>query len=545
MPLGKIVVLDKLGSSVHTSSDVAAYGLGGRFLGGMPMLLPYCKPMISRQDQQIFDALVPFDHWTRRADKHIDFLALRKPLEPLFSDEGRPAIEPILFLKISLIMFHDNLSDGQVFARVKTDLAYRRFLRLGRDDHLPDISSLGRFRARLGTEGHKELFHALLTQARSQGLVKDRLRIKDATHVLADIAIPAGLTLVARARNKLLLAAEVFDKERVAGERVRMETIRESIDGCGNDARLTARVEHLRDILAWVEELVEPAGAKENVAWAALLHAAEVAHKVLGGHDHPTAPGKIRSTVDPDARRGRHGEYYDGYMLDVMIDADSELFTAINVLPADGNESADALVLMEQEQSAHGNDIEKLSIDGAGYDGPVIRDLQSEEGPNVEVFVPPKEQSNGGKFTAEEFELSEDRSHATCPAGEPSQYKQRDKGRHTTSYRFPKQTCHACPLMNQCIDPKQKFGRSVRKNDYQPEYDMVRTRAQTEEYADVKREHPKVERRLGELINRHGGRRARYRGTARVLIQQILGALTANMKRMIRLLDAAGPLSYC
>jgi len=74
---------------------------------------------------------------------------------------------------------------------------------------------------------------------------------------------------------------------------------------------------------------------------------------------------------------------------------------------------------------------------------------------------------------------------------------------------------------------------------------MVRTRAQTEEYADVKREHPKVERRLGELINRHGGRRARYRGTARVFIQQILGALTANMKRMIRLLDAAGPLSYC
>jgi transposase len=509
------------------------------------MLLPYSEPIISTEDRRIFDALVPFDHWTRRADKHVDFPALRKTLEPLFSDEGRPAIEPILFLKITLIMYHDNLSDGQVFARTKTDLAYRRFLGLGRNDHLPDVSSLGRFRARLGADGHKELFHALLGQARSHGLVKDRLRIKDATHVLADIAIPAGLQLVAQARNKLIVAAEPFDSERVVGERVQVETIRTSSDGCGNDARLAARVEHLRDILAWVDELAEPAGANENAAWKALRQAADVARKVLGGHDTPTAPGKIRSTVDPDARRGRHGEFYDGYMVDVMIDADSELFTAINVMPADGNESADALVLMDQEQSAHGNEIENLSIDGAGYDGPVIRELESEDGPNVKVFVPPKEHTNGGKFLGAEFELSEDRSHATCPAGEQSQYKQRKKGQHTTYFRFNTETCHGCALKNGCIDPQQKFGRSVGSNDFQPEYDMVRQRAMTDEYADVKRDHPKVERRLGELINRHGGRRARYRGTGRVFVQQILGAMTANMKRMIRLLDADGPLACC
>jgi hypothetical protein len=54
------------------------------------------------------------------------------------------------------------------------------------------------------------VFHQLLSQARGHGLVKDRLRIKDATHVLADIAIPAGLQLIAQARNKLLTAAERF-----------------------------------------------------------------------------------------------------------------------------------------------------------------------------------------------------------------------------------------------------------------------------------------------------------------------------------------------
>jgi transposase len=506
---------------------------------GMPMLLPYCEPELSREDCKLFDTLVPFDHWTRRADKYIDFLELRKTLEPLFSrSKGRPAIEPVLFVKIELIMFHDNLSDGQVFARAKTDLAYRRFLGLGRNDYLPDVSTLGRFRARLNAGGHKELFHAVLSQARTYGLVKDRLRLKDATHVLADIAIPAGLQLVAQARNKLLTAAEPFDAELVVGERVRIDAIRQSTDGSGNEARLVARVEHLRDILAWVEELPVPAGNDENPTWQALLAAAEVACKVLSGHDTPDAPGKIRSTVDSDARRGKHGEYYDGYMVDVLIDADSELFTAINVMPANGNESADALVLVEQEQSAHGNEIEQLSIDGAGYDGPVIRELESAEGADVKVFVPPKASSNGGKFTSEDFELIEGGSCVTCPGGHSSQYKQLQKTRHTTAYRFDVDTCHACPLKKQCIDPEQKHGRTVCKNDYEPEYEMVRQRARTDEYAEVKREHPKVERRLGELINRHDGRRARYRGTSRVFIQQVLGALTANVSRMIRLLDA-------
>ena len=114
------------------------------------------------------------------------------------------------------------------------------------------------------------MFHALLEQARGLGLVKDRLRIKDATHVLANIAIPAGLQLVVQARNKLLLAAQPFDAEQVAGERVRIESIRTSTDDKGNEARLVARVEHLRDILAWVETLKPLPNAETSTVWQTL-----------------------------------------------------------------------------------------------------------------------------------------------------------------------------------------------------------------------------------------------------------------------------------
>ncbi|MEZ6132274.1 MAG: transposase [Planctomycetaceae bacterium] len=82
----------------------------------------------------------------------------------------------------------------------------------------------------------------------------------------------------------------------------------------------------------------------------------------------------------------------------------------------------------------------------------------------------------------------------------------RDDARHTTSFRFAKETCHACPLTKQCIAANQKHGRSVKLNDYDRNTLFLRERRQTDEYAAVKQEHPKVERRLGELVNRLSSR---------------------------------------
>lgn len=79
-----------------------------------------------------------------------------------------------------------------------------------------------------------------------------------------------------------------------------------------------------------------------------------------------------------------------------------------------------------------------------------------------------------------------------------------------------------------------KHGRTVIKNDYQAEYDRLRARGQTKRYSEVRREHPKVERKLSENVQQHGGRRTRYRGRWRVKIQYLLLALVVNIKRMVK-----------
>src|SRR5947209_4429763 len=68
----------------------------------------------------------------------------------------------------------------------------------------------------------------------------------------------------------------------------------------------------------------------------------------------------------------------------------------------------------------------------------------------------------------------------------------------------------------------------------------ARAKARTPEYEQVRRAHGAGERKLGEMVRRHGGRRARYRGLARVLMQQLMIGAVVNIKRLVKLIVDPG-----
>jgi hypothetical protein len=43
-----------------------------------------------------------------------------------------------------------------------------------------------------------------------------------------------------------------------------------------------------------------------------------LAHRALADRDNPEPEDQGRRVVDPDARRGKPGAYFDGYLLDVL-----------------------------------------------------------------------------------------------------------------------------------------------------------------------------------------------------------------------------------
>jgi transposase len=491
-------------------------------------------------DLRVFETFVPDDHHLRQAAMVIDWGAFHDLLAPFYDDRmGQPSEPPVLMLQLEYLRYHYNLSDVQVILRSQTDMAFRMFLQVNCYDLLPDSSSLCRFRARLKTDGFQRIFDRVVAQARQHGLIKERLRLKDATHIIADIDVPTTLRLVAQIRDQLLEAAKPFDRERVEGEQVEIELLRQRTESQKAEIRLEARVTHLKEILSWVEALSSPDDAETNKSWQKLLDRRRLAHKILDDQEHPGRGDKVRSVTDPDARRAKHGDWFDGYLLDIIVDADSEIITQINVLPGNGEEAADTIMLVQQEEAAHGNDVEAISIDGVGFNGPVLHALEDPEGLGLDVYVPPREDAGDALYTPRDFEETGD-GKLTCPAGQTSTSSHRDNARERRAYLFSATTCRSCPLASKCMtDPPKataKHGRRVYRSDYHQELERARAKSKTEQYDEVRREQWKVERKLGEVANCHGGRRARSRGQPKVFIQECMASTATNIKRMIRLL---------
>jgi transposase len=498
---------------------------------------------LSPAERAYFEELVPAEHFLRRLPLAVDFEIFRPVLAARYSaNHGSPAVDPVFMLKLETIARQYKYSDREVMMATRFNIAYRLFLGVSLKSPLPHHTLLTKFRNRVSAD-LQQIFDTLVGHARELGLVKDRLRLKDATHIIANMAVPSTIRLVAEVRDQLLQALLPFAPGQAMAEQQRAEAIHLGSADAKDDERLLQRVDHLRAVLIWADEVPRQDGFRQQpeCSQQQLLAALALAHKILADREDPKATDKVLSVHDPDARRGMHGDYYEGFLLDVAMDADSEIITAVNVLPANGDEGADTATLIRQEEQAHGNDVEAVSADGAVYRGAVLRELTAADGLNLEVFTPPTQMPAPTVFGAERFTLTVlgDQPTLSCPAGQTTQ--QRQRSRHDTGWKFQfsKRQCTGCPLREQCLtNPQSRKGRTVTKNDYEAEYVAAQAKAQTPEYAEVRRRHPAIERKLSELVRRHDLRHARYRGRARVLYQGMLTCLVVNLKRIVRLLFA-------
>jgi hypothetical protein len=257
---------------------------------------------------------------------------------------------------------------------------------------------------------------------------------------------------------------------------------------------------------------------------------------------------RVISVVDPDARHGHKtsARGFDGYKGHVSVDPDSELVTATTTTAGNVGDAAAAPQLLAElidqvdgdppaptaaSAAAGGPPAPTVYGDSAYGTGPLLASLHAagiDPRVKIQAAVAP-----GGHFTKDQFQLDLAAGIVTCPAQRvaPIVYNPNPRHRHHGQASFGP-ACGSCPLRGQCTSAQA--GRTVTITAYQHELAAARARqADPDLAADYRATRPKVERKLAHLVRRrHGGRRVRVRGLAKVAADFNLLAAAVNLARL-------------
>jgi transposase len=131
---------------------------------------------------------IPDDHFLKLIDKAVDFSFVNELLADSYcTNNGRPAKEPEMLMKLLFLQYLNNLSDVRIIQEATYNIVYLWFLGLNPEDRLPDASLLAKFRTqRLQEFSLDDIITEIVRQCVKSGLIKgDGISI-DATHVEAN-----------------------------------------------------------------------------------------------------------------------------------------------------------------------------------------------------------------------------------------------------------------------------------------------------------------------------------------------------------------------
>jgi hypothetical protein len=261
------------------------------------------------------------------------------------------------------------------------------------------------------------------------------------------------------------------------------------------------------------------------------------------------APDRVISVVDPQARHGHKtaARGFDGYKGHIAIDPESEIITALEVTAGNVGDGAVAKSLLADVLSSTEQDNvqdaspasaeEPIEVFGdASYGTADVVETLEQAGiePNVKVQPP---SAREGMYSQDAFKIDVTANTVCCPAGQLVPLRRSKDGAGHASFGA---SCNDCPQRSVCTTSKD--GRSVNIHAKHEVLDRARNRQRDPAWRRKYRAtRPKVERKLAHMMRRkHGGRRARVRGTLRVRQDFALLAAAVNLARLATLGAATG-----
>lgn len=473
----------------------------------------------------------------------------------LFSDRGRRSVPPSVVATVMVLQRLEGLSDREAVDRYAFDARWRYACGVGGYDGDGWVrfahTVLVDMRARLAASADpRRIFTVTLKAASRAGLVGAK-RVLDSTPLYDAVATMDTITLIRSAIRGLLKAAG-------AALAAQLRTVLTS----GDDYLSLSKPQIDWDDPTGREQLID-SRARDGYACLAILDgrkltpavtdAAELLATVLGqdleypdGQDgqpgvfriaRRVAKDRIISTVDREARHGHKtsARGFDGYKGHVAVDPDSEIVTDTVVSAGNVGDAAVAEDLIDDlRETASSADPQRgpeqeptVYGDSAYGSGPFLDHL-NEAGLDSRCKTQPPTAA-GGLFAKDAFKVDLHAETVTCPNQVTAPIRRGTTGEGIAYFG---QACTTCPLRAQCTTARD--GRSVRVGVHEQRLTDARAAQHDPDWqADYRATRPKVERKLGHLMHRkHGGRRARMRGTTKIDADFNLLAAAHNLARL-------------
>ena len=432
----------------------------------------------------------------------VDFAFVRLEVARLYGVRGNPSLDPILVLKLLFLLFYENVSsERELIRQLPCRLDWLWFLELDLDSAIPDHSVLSKARQRWGQEVFTGFFKRVLGQCVAAGLV-------DGTRVHID-----GSLIAANADAAKLTLALEFTGQALYGQ---LET------AAGDTAPPPAPPAAAPAAAPVAAGSTNSAGPV--IPAAPLESAATPPASVL-------PPGTLYCPTDPEARLSRkRGQSVLGYKDHRVVDDRCGIITATLTTAATVAESAMLEAALDEHEANTGRVVLEPTADkGYGTADNYVR-LQ---GRGCRPCIPhPAVREDKTKFSRSLFIYNLKDDTYRCPAGEfLTRGGLRCDGRY--KYQTDREVCMSCPLRSQCTTSDQRvFSRQV----HQDAIDWADTcLSPGRRHGRLRRRKIRAEGSFADAANRHGYKRARWRGTARVAIQNLLIATTQNLRKLIRL----------
>jgi len=369
--------------------------------------------------------------------------------------------------------------------------------------------------------------------------------VKDTYNLLADGIVKLSRVLAGLDGTKPEAWAETHDLSRYFG------AVSVKAEGQVDWEDAKARQEFLSGVVGDADRLLElarqamTACVAESDECKKLAEAAELLSQLLlqDVERKPEGPAikegvahdRVVSVHDPEMRHGRKSKSkrFNGHKAAVAVDTETQLITAVAVLPGNAADNEQAMALVKQSEENAQVEVEETIGDCAYGDGATRQEFANA---NRKLVAKVPDRPNSGQIPKEDFRIDLDKKTCTCPAGQECGTletigggKDRNgESQERLGFKFDPVVCAACPLLANCVKAGPGKGRTVSLHPQEKLLQEARAFQHSEAFAPYTGMRQTVEHRIARLMQL-GVRQAHYFGRVKTLYQLLMAATVANL----------------